>query len=277
MEDNMLNGANGELDASKYILNCLPSPSPELDWGIDIALAIGIHLPGAPIPPGKDLRDPSWWAVGDQGFTGSCVGWGTADGVLRWHFLKAGKISQNETLSVRYLWMAAKETELFKSRPTSFIETDGTSVKGALDIARKFGVVTSSVLPFENPQGTPELYAAGDESTFYALAAQRRINGYFNLGRNLANWRAWIANNGPILVRLNVDRTWDDATTNHGNLDVFDNAHTHGGHCVALVGYTPNRFIVRNSWGIDWGDQGFAYASDGYASAAFTEAYGVSL
>ncbi len=44
----------------------------------------------------------------------------------------------------------------------------------------------------------------------------------------------------------------------------------------ALVGYTPDRFIVRNSWGTSWGDQGFAYASVAYAQAAFTEAYGVS-
>jgi hypothetical protein len=277
MEDNMLDDSNKDFDVSRFILNCLPSPNPEMDWGFGVALAIGLHFPGAAISPSKDLRDSTWWPVGDQGSTGSCVGWGTADGVLRWHFVRAGKIAQTESLSVRYLWMAAKETEIFKSRPTSFIETDGTSLKGALDIARKFGVVTGSVLPFENPQGTPELYAAGDESTFYALAAQRRISSYFNLGRNLANWRAWIANNGPILVRLDVDRTWDTASANHGILDVYDSDHTRGGHCVSLVGYTPDRFIVRNSWGVGWGDKGFAYASNAYTSAAFTEAYGVTL
>ena len=273
----MVDDANNDFDDSKYILNCLHSSNTEIDWGLDVALAIGLHLPDALIPPSKDLRDPTWWPVGDQGATGSCVGWGTADGVLRWHFVKAGKIAQNESLSVRYLWMAAKETEIFKSRPTSFIETDGTSLKGALDIARKFGVVTGSILPFENPQGSPELYAAGDESTFYALAAQRRITSYFNLGKNLANWRSWIANNGPILVRLDVDQAWDDATTNHGILDLYNVNHTRGGHCVALVGYTPDRFIIRNSWGADWGDKGFAYASEAYSASAFTEAYGVTL
>lgn len=42
---------------------------------------------------------------------------------------------------------------------------------------------------------------------------------------------------------------------------------------VALVGYTSDRFIVRNSWG----DKGFGYASIAYAQAAFTEAYGVTV
>ena len=44
---------------------------------------------------------------------------------------------------------------------------------------------------------------------------------------------------------------------------------------MTLVGYTPEAFIVRNSWGTGWGDRGFAYASLAYAQAAFTEAYGV--
>lgn len=277
VEDSMPAKASRKYDVSKFILNCLPSPNTEKDWGVSAARAAGVHAAAeAAIPPSRDLREP-WWTVGNQGGTGSCVGWGTADGVLRWHFVKAGKISEKESLSVRYVWMSAKETDAYTARATSFIERDGTWLKAALDVARKFGVVTSAVLPFQNPAGTAELYTAGDENTFYALAAQRRIASYFNLGRNLADWRAWIANSGPVLTRLEVDTTWDQAAASHGNLDVYDAAHTRGGHCVALVGYTPGRFIVRNSWGGGWGDKGFAYASDKYAAAAFTEAYGVAL
>jgi hypothetical protein len=268
--------ARTDLDVSKFILNCLPSPTPERDWGISAAMAAGIHAVAAPVPPSKDLRE-KWWTIGNQGGTGSCVGWGSADGVLRWHFTKAGKIKTNESLSVRYVWMAAKETDIYATRPTTFIEQEGTWLKAALGVAKEYGVVTSSVLPFENPPGSPELYTAGDEAAFYAVASLRRIASYYNLGKKLAEWRAWIANNGPILTRLEVDTTWDNAHATHGNLDTYDAAHTRGGHCVALVGYTPDRFIVRNSWGTSWGDGGFGYASDKYASAAFTEAFGVAL
>jgi hypothetical protein len=34
------------------------------------------------IPESKDLRE-SWWIIGDQGTTGSCVGWASADSTVR--------------------------------------------------------------------------------------------------------------------------------------------------------------------------------------------------
>jgi hypothetical protein len=168
--------------------------------------------------------------------------------------------------------MAAKEIDEFINRPTTFIERDGTSLKAALDVARKFGNVRDTVLPFNSGK----LYI-DEANTFYALAAQLKITSYYNLGTNLAAWRTWLVAKGPILTRLNVDLTWDNASSTQGRLDVYQSNTVRGGHAVALVGYTPDRFIVRNSWGKNWGDQGFGFASLGYAQAAFTEAYGISL
>jgi C1A family cysteine protease len=225
----------------------------------------------ATVPPSKDLR-ATWWKINDQGSTGSCVGWGTADGLLRWHHVQAGHIKNNELLSPRFIWMASKETDAFTSQPTSFIESEGTSLKAALDVARKFGAVRDSVLPF-----TSGALFNGDTQTFYALASQLKILTYFNLGTTISNWKTWLATKGPILTRLDVDTTWDAATDNKGNMDDYDAAHTRGGHCVAMVGYKKDRIIIRNSWGTGWGDKGFAYASLDYAQAAFTEAYGIQI
>jgi hypothetical protein len=215
------------------------------------------------------------------------VGWGTGDGVLRWHFVKKGKLTdKTQRLSVRYIWMAAKETDVYTSYPSTFIELDGTSLKAALDIARNFGVVTDAILPFRVPDSSgalilEKLYRGGTPQTFFTLASQLKIANYFNLITNqatkLATWKNWLATTGPILTALGVDATWDNATATHGNLDVYQPNTVRGGHCVAIVGYTPDRFIIRNSWGTGWGDKGFAYASNAYAQAAFNEAYGVTV
>jgi len=76
------------------------------------------------------------------------------------------------------------------------------------------------------------------------------------------DWKNWIAaGNGPILIRLNVDRTWLNATTTAGMLDEYDLSSLSGGHAVSIVDYTKGRLIIRNSWGDEWGDKGFVYAS----------------
>jgi C1A family cysteine protease len=215
--------------------------------------------------------------VGDQRNTGSCVGWATADALLRWHFVTAGRLAKTKKLAPRFTWMASKETDQFNGYPTTVVESAGTFLKGALDVSRKFGAVPETTLPF-----SPEHLYQGDELSFNALAAQFKISSYFNLSPTptndgLANWRSWIASHGPILVRLDVEATWDNATATHGKLDVYQPATRRGGHAVALVGYTTDRFIVRNSWGTAWGDKGFGYASLAYSRSAFTEAYGVTL
>ena len=254
------------------VLNCLPSVNTENDWDLHTARAAGALRAPAPPPPSKDLR-ADWWTIGDQGSTGSCVGWACAEGVLRWHFAKAGRIATNRRLSTRFTWMAAKEIDEFTDKPTSFIESDGTSLKAALDVSRKYGAVLDSVLPF----GRGRLYP-DETDVFYAIAAQLKVMRYFSLGQDLNEWRRWLANKGPILVRLNCDNTFMNAKVTRGKLARYSASDNLGGHAVALVGYTPEHFIVRNSWGTTlWGDKGFAYASKAYAEAAFTEAYGVEV
>jgi hypothetical protein len=271
------NGAGAAVTArraggSARILNCLPSPDQGEDWTFAAAAASGVVAARAALPTSVDLRAP-WWKVGDQGATGSCVGWATADSVLRWHFHEGGRLSDSEKLSVRFVWMAAKETDEFSSRPTTFIEPEGTSLKAALDVARKYGVVRDSDLPFARPK-----LFGGEASAFYLLAAQLKVAAYVNLGRDLKDWCKWLATKGPILTRLTCDDTWMQAKSTKGELETYDWASASGGHAVALVGYTADHFIVRNSWGTtQWGDKGFAYASYGYAADAFTEAYGVTV
>ena len=40
-------------------------------------------------------------------------------------------------------------------------------------------------------------------------------------GRDPGRWRSWISNQGPVLVRVAVDRTWDRAAA----VNAFDEAY----------------------------------------------------
>ena len=258
----------------RRVCNLEPSKNTEADWKFEDAVQSSALTVAALPPASKDLR-ASWWNVGDQGSTGSCVGWSSTDGVMRYHLVAAGKLGKTELLSPRFTWMASKETDEYVTRPETFIEGAGTSLKAAMDICRKFGVVTDALLPF----AINTLMYAGDENQFFAAASQRRASAYFNLHKDLAQWRSWIASHGPLLVGLNVDATWDNATATHGILDVFQPNTVRGGHAVCIVGYRADkRFIVRNSWGTSWGDHVFGYASEAYINAGFfNESYGVTI
>ena len=261
-------------DAARRICNLVPSRDTARDWSVEVARAAGALAALSALPASVDLRE-DWWSVGDQGRTGSCVGWASAEGVVRFHMVKAERLSKVTMLSPRYVWMASKETDEATQRPETFVEQGGTSLKAAMDVCRKYGVVTGTLLPFQ----IETLMYAGPENAFYAEAAKRRISAYFNLKRNLGHWKTWLATQGPVLAGLSVDRAWDEATATRGVLDEFDPETVRGGHAVAVVGYTASgRFILRNSWGTGWGDRGFAYASPEYVEAAFFgESYGVTV
>lgn len=256
------------------ICNLVPSKGTEQDWAFQDAVASGA-LGAVTAPPASVDMRAAWWAIEDQEDTGSCVGWATAEGVVRYHMVAAAKLAKDVQLSPRFVWMGSKETDEFTARPETFIEGAGTSLKAALDIVRKYGAVLMSQLPFHI---STKMYT-GNENAFFAGAAQLKIASYFNLHRDLNQWKTWLASHGPILAGLSVDQTWDNATATGGNIDVFKPNTVRGGHAIAIVGYTASgRFIVRNSWGTGWGDRGFGYVSPAYIAAGFfDESYGVSL
>lgn len=255
----------------KRIRNCNESPDQHEDWSLERAESLGFGARKSRLPETVDLREP-WWNVGNQGFTGSCVGWAFADSLLRYHFVKARKIRKSERVSVRYIWMAAKETDRECKYPTTFIDDAGTSAKAALKVVKDFGALKASVLPFKGR------LVKLKEGNFLRVAGRLKVKAYFNLGGRqpgkLERFKEWLAQHGPILTRLRCDPSFNNIKKD-GRLEKYDRKKAQGGHAVSIVGYTPTHFIIRNSWGTRWGHKGFAYASYEYAMDAFHEAYGI--
>jgi hypothetical protein len=265
------------------------------DWGYKDAYATG-YLNDQRPPSNKNLlKNATWWDISDQGEKYSCVGWAVTD-VVHWHHVKNNPSLKEQKFSSRFTWMAAKEIDNLNSRPTSFIEKEGTTLKGALTVCSKYGAVPERLLPTQTTKKTTSKeerhyqgYYQGDAKTFYAQAAHYQITSYFNLfiddnieeekkkreAYQITLWKKWLSENGPIIVRLNIDNNWRNAKKSkkplqqhHGSL---------GNHAAIMVAYDEKYFTIRNSQGKDWGDAGYIKVSHAYALEAFDQTYGIVI
>jgi hypothetical protein len=63
----------------------------------------------------------------------------------------------------------------------------------------------------------------------------------------------------PVHISMNTGQAFSDI----GRDGMFNAAEApsgqHGRHAMLLVGYTGNFYIIKNSWGTDWGDNGYCY------------------
>ena len=99
---------------------------------------------------------------------------------------------------------------------------NGMSIKEALSLARTHGIKSNV--------GTIKIHD-------FAMIGSEQI------------LKQAILCNGPVLISLPVC----DSSRN----DFWNGAELEGGHCVAVVGYDKNGFIIRNSWGRSYGRNGY--------------------
>ena len=75
----------------------------------------------------------------------------------------------------------------------------------------------------------------------------------------------------PVSVCLDATN-WDSYQSG-----VFSNCGTQLDHCVTAVGYTQDYWIIRNSWGTTWGEDGYIQLAMGNTCNLMANAYMVQL
>lgn len=187
----------------------------------------------------------------DQGQEGACTGFGLTAVInyLLWtKSLKTG--ARVEPVSPRMLYHMAR---IYDEWPGE--DYEGSSCRGAMKGWHRHGVCSEQLWPYRS---RGRVRFVPPKRAWQQDAARRPLGAYYRVNKDaIADMQAAIYEVGAVYAAAVVHEGWFVDPTSQLPLIPMVAGQT-GGHAFALVGYTPDGFIVQNSWGPDWGCRGFA-------------------
>ena len=259
----------GQLSAFGFVpmiaLELLRSRFPSINFNnVDVGIpglggGGGEKIPVQPLPPDlaavqeKDAVDLRKYAspVGDQAQTSRCsaFAWTHAQEM-------SSRILTNDTarLSPNYtMWGFQQMQGDARDFRTAYKGGDGTV--GGPDpgnVLVKQGTCRQELWPDDRPEPVVGENQLQTDAGTHRLAGQPLPIAFEDVRKVLsAGMPVHVSmNTGPAFADIGRDGIVNSAEPPSGQ---------HGRHAMLCVGYTGNFFIIKNSWGSDWGENGYCY------------------
>jgi hypothetical protein len=132
----------------------------------------------------------------------------------------------------------------------------GTSVRAGLKSVKQYGACAESVWPYRL-----DMFDDRPSNLAYIDAAKRKIKSYSRL-RSQEDMLNALSDQKPIVIAMTVFSDFMNLNSTNSIVSMPTvNSTNYGGHAVCIVGYDLNRqlFLVKNSFGTKWGDQGYCW------------------
>ena len=208
--------------------------------------------------------------AGNQGDYGTCVGWSSAYGALTIEYARSMSITDREQITFSafcpyYIYNQFKDEYDFFCQSGGYFED-------ALDIMYTKGAKRYYL---------PEYSCYSDYLQFEIETAQNfKIQEYFRLfdwdesefdkalgleSDRIDNIKKALSNGHPVMIGMYVPSSFDYISGEVWNPTQLerDEYNAQPGHAMCIVGYDDNMhggaFEVMNSWGREWGNDGFAW------------------
>ncbi len=203
------------------------------------------------LPPKVDLR-PFMTPVEDQEATNSCAANATAGAYE--YLVKRHLGEEAYDVSRLFIYYNARAAEGSDS-----IEDEGSVLQCVIDSLKEHGACSEETWPFD-----PEAVNEEPAEEAYEEARQFLIEDTDLVPTELEAWKTALAAGHPVIFGVKLFGSFDKqkkAGLVPMPSPVESGRESHGGHAMLCVGYSdPDQiFIVRNSWGPEWGDKGYCY------------------
>ena len=240
--------------------------------------------PDAPTPPAASLVSCAP-AVMDQGAgpvhgTGSCEGhgWGTC---ITTHCTAIGE-PLNFVVSPASIYTPARcvERAAFPDGPAEPLGDNGTDSHAVIRALGGYGVRPMRAPTPDGRYSDCDGQTINEEPSLSDLEAadKTRLFGAYEIAGDqatrVAAIRACIAAGIPVVIETFVDTAY--MRLGRGALvDSCDRTDPHGGgHCQGILAYRtlPDgsiAFLIRNSWGVDWADEGSVWCTERFIADAW--------
>ncbi len=229
---------------------------------IEDDVTLGAMLGSGNLPSSVDLSE-YFPPIGDQGMYGTCVAW--ACGYNLKSFLEAKKYGYTNYSDPSKIF---SPKDLFWAIPNDKkgSNCNGTNFESALDVILNRGIATWATVPYEDLGDCSQ----SPDQVWTNEAANHKIQNYREIQVDKETIKYYLANGRAVVFGAKLGdefMSW----TGDGVLDyqTYGDVGMHAYHAMILCGYDDNKgpngaFRVVNSWGTDWGDNGYIWVDEDF-------------
>ncbi len=227
------------------------------------------------LPSSMDLTS-KFPPIGDQGQFGTCVAWAVGYNV------KTAISGMNQGLSPSQLAASTNQfspKDLFTAIPDNQKGSDcgGTGFTPALDVLQNRGIAKMSTVPYDLSSGCSQNNL---QSEWSAEANDNKIEYWRKIEASVVSIKQNIANNVPVILGAKLAdnfMSWNSETVLSSSSSTA-NVGQHAYHALVIAGYDDGKgqngaFKVINSWGENWGAQGYIWIDYNYMINEFCVDY----
>lgn len=233
----------------------------KLDLNIDSDALEQIYEPHDVMAESIDLRD-RFAPIRNQGQQGSCASFAIASVI---EALRHDK----KRYSPAFLYWTARESNAATDSDS------GATLYDVIKAAMQKGACTEDMMPY-----SPAIFSIAPSDAALNEANKCRVLEAKTVEPNIKDIKSALSDGYPVIIASKIFDSFSDTISGfvrhptHTELSKGERTDGHGNHAMVVCGFSDKErvFVVRNSWGTDFGDNGYCYIPYSYARQYFRQA-----